>query len=412
MSDFRRELIDLADRRSRELSAAENALTAKDQEAYKAAMETVKQINERYDAVDALLKEQERVLDTREESPAETRDRHGEIGSAIARGESFKVSSAALRKSIKNSTTLYTAPIAEPTLAGEMNGLLGAKRPGILDRVNVMDLAGTGGIDIPFVKALQTAYAANPAASGVAGTARTAADPTFALAPIKPYEVTTTSFVDRNIMKLSPVLYGAEVEKLAMQSMLRKVSDLVMIGDSELSTHLMYGMRNGTDKGGTTMVGKVETTTLTAADMDAIYFAYGDDYDVGGNPMLMLKKADLTAIGKLRGTNEKGKLFSIVPDANNSTMGVIQDGGTVIPYFIANALTALSASSQGAAAIETMVFGDPSNYTLGLFGDYEVRLDESVKAQERMIAILGDAMIGGNLTVYHGAVVVTVPASA
>ena len=49
-----------------------------------------------------------------------------------------------------------------------------------------------------------------------------------------------------------------------------------------------------------------------------------------------------------------------------------------------------------------MLYGDPQNYELGLFGPMTVRMDESVKAVERMIAILGDAMVGGNLIRHNG----------
>ena len=82
-----------------------------------------------------------------------------------------------------------------------------------------------------------------------------------------------------------------------------------------------------------------------------------------------------------------------------------------MPYSIASNLTALSGSSAGSSAIQTMVYGDPMNYELGLFGDYTVRVDESVKAVERMLTILGDAMVGGNLIVDKGFVVATVAAT-
>ena len=51
------------------------------------------------------------------------------------------------------------------------------------------------------------------------------------------------------------------------------------------------------------------------------------------------------------------------------------------------------------------------NFELGLFGDYSIRSDESVKAVERMNAILGDVMVGGNLIVKDGFVVATLPKS-
>src|SRR5699024_8780005 len=123
----------------------------------------------------------------------------------------------------------------------------------------------------------------------------------------------------------------------------------------------------------------------------------GGDEELGGNCRLYLNKKDLLALGKLRGTNEKRRLFDIVPDAANPNTGTIREGGTIVPYSISSKLTALSASVKGSSAIQTMVYGDPMNYDLGLFGAYTVRVDESVKAVERMLTILGDAMVGGNL---------------
>ena len=56
-----------------------------------------------------------------------------------------------------------------------------------------------------------------------------------------------------------------------------------------------------------------------------------------------------------------------------------------------------------------MLYGDPMNYELGLFGDYSIRVDESIKGVERMLTILGDAMVGGNIIRHKGFVVATLP---
>ena len=82
-----------------------------------------------------------------------------------------------------------------------------------------------------------------------------------------------------------------------------------------------------------------------------------------------------------------------------------------MPYVIGSALTALADSTQTSSAIQTMVYGDPMNYELGLFGPYTIRIDESVKSIERMNAILGDIMVGGNLIMQDGFVVATLPAN-
>ena len=115
------------------------------------------------------------------------------------------------------------------------------------------------------------------------------------------------------------------------------------------------------------------------------------------NARLLLTKKNLKAFGALRGTNEKRRLLDIVPDMANPNTGIIRDGGVVIPYTISADVT------DG-----KLLYGDPANYLLGLFGAYSIRVDESVKAVERMYAILGDVMVGGNLVVDKGFVVGTV----
>ena len=111
----------------------------------------------------------------------------------------------------------------------------------------------------------------------------------------------------------------------------------------------------------------------------------------------------------MRNTNQE-RVFKIRPDGGNPNTGVIEDGGVIVPYTIVSALTTLNGNTAKSA--QTMVYGDPLNYELGLFGDYTIRVDESVKAVERMVAILGDAMVGGNLIVDKGFVVGTTPAAA
>ena len=88
----------------------------------------------------------------------------------------------------------------------------------------------------------------------------------------------------------------------------------------------------------------------------------------------------------------------------NPNVGVIRDGGVVIPYTICPDLTSLSGSTAStSAAIQTMIYGNPLNYELGLFSDFTVRVDESYKAQERLLTILGDVMVGAAAASLAGA---------
>ena len=222
------------------------------------------------------------------------------------------------------------------------------------------------------------------------------------------HELNTTSYVDRNISRLSPAGYYDKIYGMALRAMRRKACGLIANGDGQASPD-MYGIKNAKNVAGSAIFASVDVTAIDENILDELFFAYGSDDAIGQNARLYLTKADLKAIGKLR-NNDKERVFKIRYDAGNPNIGTIEDGGTVIPYTILPDLTSLSGATQSAsAAIQTMLYGDPSNYELGLFGDFTVRVDESIKGEERMLTILGDAMVGGNLIVDKGFVVATLP---
>ena len=183
---------------------------------------------------------------------------------------------------------------------------------------------------------------------------------------------------------------------------------MIFNGDGQ-ATNEMFGIKTAKNVAGNAIYATLNVDAVGADLLTELMFAYGGDEELGGSCRLYLNKADLLALGKIRGTNEKRRLFDIVPDAGNPNCGTIREGGTIVPYSIASDLTALTGADATSAAVQTMLYGDPLNYELGLFGDFTVRVDESVKAVERMYTILGDAMIGGNLIRDKGFVVATVP---
>ena len=279
----------------------------------------------------------------------------------------------------------------------------------IIDQVYVQDLTGMSAYLEPYVISEPDAVGAK--VSTAAGTARTAsADPTFGVSKISPFELTTTSYVDQNIAKLTPANYYAKVFGMAMRAMRRDTVKMIFNGDGQ-ATNDTFGIKTAKNMAGSAIYATLNVEAIGPDMLTDLMFAYGGDEELGGNCRLYLNKKDLQALGKLRGTNEKRRLFDIVPDAANPNTGTIREGGTIVPYSISSKLTALSEATQGAEAIQTMVYGDPQNYELGLFGDYTVRVDKSVKAVERMLTILGDAMVGGNLIVDKGFVVATLPAT-
>ena len=414
---MRRKMIDLMQQRAQLVEKAEALLKDGRREEYRAEMDKVAAMNTEIQDLQKLLEEQDRKFMEKPADPAEEKDKAAERGSALMKGQEVKFSVQEVRKAlfvpgaVEKSVTLATGTLAQPTGAGtNIRDPLGNGVGAIIDQVYVQDLTGMASYLEPYVISEFDASGADVATA--AGTARTASsDPTFGVAKISPYELTTTSYVDRNISRLTPANYYAKTFAMAMRALRRDTVKMIFNGDGQSTNNDMFGIKTAKNVAGSTIFSTLNVTAVDADLLTNLMFAYGGDEELGGNCRLYLNKADLLALGKLRGTNEKRRLFDIVPDAGNPNTGTIREGGTIVPYSIASNLTALSGSSQGSAAIQTMVYGDPMNYELGLFGDYTVRVDESVKAVERMLTILGDAMVGGNLIVDKGFVVATVAAT-
>lgn len=402
---MRRKMNDLMTKRAGLLAEAEAAYNSGDHETYTAKMTAIGNVNTEINEVKALIDEQDRQFMAKAPDAREEAEKAQERGAALLKGGEVKFSADEVLKAV----TLATGTLVEPTGVGsDVRDIIGGAVSSIVDQVSVANLTGMGTYQEPYVISELTANA-NTVASK-AGTSRPAStDPTFGVAEIKPYELTVTSFVDRNLSRLTPANYYAKIYNMAMRAMRRKLAALIVNGDGE-TTHVMYGIKNAVNKAGTPIYSTANVSAVDVNLLDNLYFAYGTDDALAPNARLLLTKSDLKAIGQLRGTNEKQRLFSIEPDMGNPNTGIIRDGGVVIPYTICSDLTSLSgATASASGAIQTMCYGSPANYLLGLFGDFTIRVDESFKAQERLLTILGDAFVGGNLVADKGFVVATVP---
>lgn len=384
---MKKRLIALAAERTTALNAAAAAREAKNETEFSAQMEKVHNLNAEIEKVQSLIAEQERQILTAQPSAAEARDMAAERGVQLMNRQSVKISNVEIRRALRNAVTI-TGQIVQPTGAGsEIHGGDSAIAS-ILDLVRVEDMSGLSGWEEPYVITEGTAATADPVAKS--GTARTAStDPTFGIAQIIPMEITTTSYVDRNIGTLSPARYFEKVQALALRALRRDAVKMIVNGAVD-GTKTSYGIKTAKNKANSNIT-KIDTyTAIDENTLDDLYFDYGADSELGGEAVLQLTKADLKAIGQLRGTNEKQRLFTITPQGNGNR-GVIADGGVQIPYVLVPQLTA-----------GDLIYGNPMHYLLGLFGDYEIRVDESVKSIERMHTILGDAMIGGNVVEHEG----------
>lgn len=394
---MRRKLIDLKGQRDKLLADLESAVKSNDKSAYDYTLQQVENINNEIAKVQKVIEEQDRKFTPM--SPAEANDMAEERGNQLMKGQEIKLTNKELRQGmLRNSVTLATGTLVEPTGAGSLiRDPVGVAVSSILDQVYVQDLTGMGAFLEPYL--ISEFKATGGKVTTTAGNARaTGSDPTFGVAKIAPYELTTTNFVDRNISRLSPAAYYNKVMELAMRALRRGAVNLIINGDGQPSPDF-YGITNAKNTEGSAIYA---TETLAAVDetiLDTLYFAYGSDDAIGQNARLYLPKTCLAALGKIR-NNDKDRVFKIRPDAGNPNSGMIEDGGVMTPYTILPKQTK-----------DKLLYGDPMNFELGLFGDYSVRVDDSIKGVERMLTILGDAFVGGNLIRHHGFVVADWPDS-
>lgn len=407
----RQKYLDAMNRRADMMRQADEAFDAGNVESGIDFTNQAKELNGEIAGYQALMEEEARFAGKGPAAPsAEARERAEERAETLRAGGRIEFTQAevldAFGVTIRNATTLATGTLVEPTRVDTTirDGL--ATVSSIIDQVTVQDLTGCQAILEPILTAEMDAQSGK--VSTMAGTTRTASDPTFSAAKISPYEVNVTSFVDRNLSRLTPVAYEEKIRSIAMRALRRKVAALIYNGDGQSSPDL-YGIKTAKNVAGTPLFKKVNVSSIAVGFLDDLVYAYGSDEEVGGNARLYLNKADLQAIGKLR-NSDGDKYYKIVSDPANANIGRIIDDGLIVPYTIGSALTALSKSTASSSGdIQTMVYGDPANYLLGLFGPYSIRIDESVKAVERMNAILGDVFVGGNLVVNDGFIVATLP---
>ena len=403
----RERLIDLSNQRVTALDSANAAMEAGNTADYDSAMERVTNLNTEIQRVQNLIAEQERVIDARQPSGGELRDMAEDRANTLRNGGEVTFAQDEVRRFIRNSVTLATETLAEPTgVDGSIRDAMGNVPSSIIDRVSVMDLTGLGSFLVPY--AISDLTATGGKVKTNAGTARTpGSDPSLAYAELRPYEVNVTQYIDRNISRLTPVAYYNYIQSMAMRAMRRKVATLIANGDGQSSPD-MYGIKTAKNKAGNAICASVNISAINEDLMDDLFFAYGSDEACGENAYLFLNKADLKAIGKLR-NSDKEKIFKMIRTSANE--GVIDDSGSTTPYGIIKDLTALSTATAGSAAIPTMIYGDPANYLLGLFGGFTIRIDESYKAAERMHTILGDVFVGGNVVVDKGFVIANLKSS-
>lgn len=333
------------------------------------------------------------------EKPAENGDEAEERAKAFVESGKMKIAATETRATLIATGTIVTPSKAGDTIRDTMETV-----SSIVDQVETVDLTGCGSYEEAYVK---TEMEAGTREDGKAATNTT--DPEFRIAKLQPYTVNVTAYVSKNLSRVTPLQYEAKVKQLALKALKKKLANMIANGES-----VFFGIKTAKNTKNEDICKEVvvDSNKIDENTLHKIVFGYGGSDELGGNARLYLTKEDLEAFGKVRGTNEKKNLYEITPDAGNANTGIIKNGGLIVPYTLLSGLTSLSTATKGSSKIQTMLYGDPKNFELGLFGDYSIEVSKDYKFAEGLLAIMGEVMVGGNVIVDGGFVVVTLAANA
>ena len=395
-ANARKERENLLQRRANFLKEAENCKNAGDNAGYKAKMDEAKALNTQIDELNEQVNEADRYAQTHAPKFGSDRKDLEEMGRCMMAGERVSIDIVDVAASLRRNEGVSMGTMVTPAGGGSEihDGFAGAVS-GLINQVNTVDLMGLASWEEPYVVSDPEAAGVDPFT--VNGAARATTDPVFAKAGMTAYEANVTSFVPKAAADLSPARYAAKVQEMALRSLQRKAVALMINGDGTASPK-MHGILNAKNTAGGNIFANV--ADVTAIDEDTLaqmVFGYGGDEMTGGFARLLLTKANLEAFGKLKGDNEKTPLYEITFDnGSGGNTGTIKRGGLIVPYTICSAM-----------GNKKLAYGDPFNYMLTLFGNYVISTDASYKAAERLITVLGDVKLSGNLTVDKGMSIAT-----
>ena len=258
--------------------------------------------------------------------------------------------------------------LATPTEVAGINDILGARVSSIVDMVKVVDASGMGAYKVAY----QLTDAA--AATTAEGADYNESEPTFDFVEIVPQTETVIGYISKQARKQTPLAYAAKVNESALVGLRRRAA--AIITEKLLASKLIVS----------------KTVALDEKFLRTVALSYGGDESVIGAAVLQINKADLIALGDVRGSDKK-PVYEITPDAANPNTGIIKDGGLAVTYVINSNL----AGKQ--------VYGQMNNFELALFSNYEINVSDDFKFNKGLLAIAGDVQLGGDVTVQGGFVV-------
>lgn len=273
------------------------------------------------------------------------------------------------------SVLVSSGKIATPTEVAGINDAIGARVSSIVDLVKIVDASGMGAYKVAYVDGDATA------ATQTEGGAYNASEPAFDFVEITPQTEAVLSYISKQARKQTPLNYQAKVNESALVALRKRAAKII------------------TDKlVASTLNTSVPLSALDDKSLRQIAFNYGGDESIVGAATLFINKADLVALGDVRGSDKKA-VYEITPDASNPNTGIIRDHGLAVPYCINSNL-----------ATGTLAYGQAKCFELALFSNYEINVSEDFAFDKGLLAIRGDVELGGDVTVKGGFVIAKVGA--
>lgn len=395
----RARLNELKGERAKAIAAAEAALTAKNITEYDAQMAKAKGMNSEIDQLSEMVKEYDRydISHAPIGNPTDSYEaKHMEEMLKAKERVGFKLDS--IMPMLRPLDAAYNRPQNALLFSGDLtnperinpviNPSVNSEYSSIVDQVSVVTLPGFTEYAESYEKEIGTATSGKPEI--VAGKTPASADPnrgiaedSFRIAKCHAYNVNITKYADKAIASLTGTPYLSRIASLASIAIRKKQADLIVNGDGLSSSIAMYGIKNAKNTKGENISRAGSVTAINKAALRNIAMTYGGNESIMGGARLYLSKDNLIAFGDITKDDSGEDFYEISPNGN---VGTIKTRGVTVPY----TLTA-------AAGANSLLFGDPSQYVMPIFSDLTIRLDESYKAGERLLTILGDIMLSGNL---------------
>ena len=265
----------------------------------------------------------------------------------------------------------------------------------MIDLVKLVDATGMAQYKV----AALTADATDAAITE--GSVPTESEPTFAAVTFTPANYGVIGYVSKEIRKQSPLNYEEKVTESSRRALRRRLNTLIAAAIPASSLADSYAIT----------LASTDTTGAPAFDanlLSNIILSYAGDEGVDGQAVLFLNKKDLKAFAAVRGTNEFLPVYSIIPDPNSPSTGIIKDNnGLSCRYCISKDVTALCDLSLATTAKKTMFFGNPQTVEVPIWGGMEVEVNDGYKFGEGLLTVRGEVTADADLVTQGGFVIVT-----